>query len=309
MRSLVKHRHHLRNRFKERYDLEDLVKYEPGLANYIVDTKGGKSVDFSNSNAVRLLNRSLLKSAYGIKYWDLPEDSLSPPIPGRLDYVHAAADLLIGEETPIEDVTQDFTVLDIGTGASLIYPILFHYEYGWKSVATDINPASLNSAQTIIDQNDFNPSIKLSRQKTGDNFFESIVEENMRFDLVVCNPPFFKNQEEAQAATRRKNRNIHGKKVDETVRNFKGLDKELIYPGGEKKFLSGMIRESVRFKNQILWFSSLVSNKSLVSHVKSEMAMAKPDEWGVKDLSHGNKASRMVYWSFETGNRRSSFKS
>jgi len=285
-----------------------LVNFEPGLANYLLDTKAGKSVNFANSDAVRLLNRALLKSAYSIKYWELPEDCLSPPIPGRLDYVHTAAELLIGEEGFDETATQDVTILDIGTGSSLIYPILFHYEYGWNSMATDINPASLKSAQKIIASNDLSASIKLCLQKSGNMFFESVVEESMRFDLTVCNPPFYGSQEEAQAATRRKNRNIHGKKMDDSKRNFKGLDKELIYPGGEKKFLSGMIRESVRFKNQILWFSSLVSNKSLVSHIKSEMAIINPVEWGVKDLSHGNKASRMVYWTFTAKNRRSSFK-
>jgi len=305
----VKHRHHPRNRFRERYDLHKLVNYEPDLANYLVDTKSGVSVDFSNSDAVRLLNRALLKSAYGIKYWDLPDNSLCPPVPGRLDYVHAAAELLIGEEKYEENERKNLSILDIGTGASLIYPILFHYEYGWKSLATDINPSSLESAEKIISFNDFGDAIILCRQKAENTFFESVVQDSMRFDLTVCNPPFYKNQSEAYAANRRKNRNIHGRDAGDSKRNFRGLDKELIYPGGEKKFLSGLIRESIRFKSQILWFSSLVSNKSLISHVKSEMAMIKPVEWGIKDLSHGNKASRMVYWSFIVKDKRSSFKS
>jgi 23S rRNA (adenine1618-N6)-methyltransferase len=38
-------------------------------------------------------------------------------------------------------------VLDIGTGASCIYPILGQTVYQWHFVASDIDPISINTAK------------------------------------------------------------------------------------------------------------------------------------------------------------------
>lgn len=44
-----------------------------------------------------MLNKALLAAHYDIEYWDIPDTYLCPPIPGRADYVHRAAELLDGE--------------------------------------------------------------------------------------------------------------------------------------------------------------------------------------------------------------------
>tara|TARA_R110002049_G_scaffold285775_4_gene467314 strand:+ start:7279 stop:7518 length:240 start_codon:yes stop_codon:yes gene_type:complete len=67
---------------------------------------------------------------------------------GRVDYVHHISDLL--KSSKIED---NIAILDIGTGASCIYPILGNAEYSWTFVGTDIDETSLKQAQSIINKN------------------------------------------------------------------------------------------------------------------------------------------------------------
>ena len=55
----VKSRLHLRNKNRERYDLEALLKAKPELKNYLKLNKVGvESIDFSNPNVVKILNSS-----------------------------------------------------------------------------------------------------------------------------------------------------------------------------------------------------------------------------------------------------------
>src|SRR5690606_39817939 len=73
--------------------------------------------------------------------------NLTPPIPGRADYIHYLADLLN------TDNANKTTILDIGTGASLVYPLIGASVYHWNFVATDIESKSIETAQEIISKN------------------------------------------------------------------------------------------------------------------------------------------------------------
>ena len=88
------------------------------------------------------LNKGLLFSFDKISIWDFPDENLCPPIPGRLDYIHHLADLLSSEE-PIK-------ILDIGTGATCIYPLLGVASFDWKFVATDIDLDSLDTYGILV---------------------------------------------------------------------------------------------------------------------------------------------------------------
>src|SRR5210317_1788860 len=93
---------------------------------------------------------------YKLSVWDFPDENLCPPIPGRLDYIHHLADLLSNEKK--------IKILDIGTGATCIYPLLGVSEYNWDYVATDIDLDSLDTAQDIIDDNSLHHKIELRQQ-------------------------------------------------------------------------------------------------------------------------------------------------
>ena len=80
---------HPRNRHRSRYDFARLITVEPALGEFVeTNAHGDRSIDFSNPAAVKALNRVLLKDSYGIHEWDIPPQSLCPPVPGRADYLH-----------------------------------------------------------------------------------------------------------------------------------------------------------------------------------------------------------------------------
>jgi 23S rRNA (adenine1618-N6)-methyltransferase len=280
---------HPRNRHQERYDLKELARVSPGLLPFIIINKyGDESIDFSNSMAVKALNQAILKSNYQINFWDIPSDFLCPPIPGRADYIHSAADLFA--------VPQNLKVLDIGTGANCIYPLLGQAEYGWKFVASDINLEALKNAQLIVSKNELNKSIELRLQKDTSRIFTGIIGEGEKFDLTICNPPFHESKEEAMSGNRRKWKNLGKGKVSSNL-NFGGQDAELWYPGGERCFIKQMIDESVSFKDQVIWFSTLVSkDDNLVSLKKGLMKSGILSK--VIDMSQGQKKSRILCWTF-----------
>lgn len=138
---------HPRNKYQGSYNFDELLKIQPDLVDHIIkNPKGADTIDFSNPDSVKALNRALLSSYYDINYWDIPEGYLVPPIPSRSDYIHYVADL-----TQDHGDDNKTTMLDIGTGANLIYPIIAISAYGWKVVASDIDQKALQNAQSIID--------------------------------------------------------------------------------------------------------------------------------------------------------------
>ena len=86
---------HPRNQHRTRYDLEELFRKTPELKKFVfINEHELETIDFSNPEAVKTLNKALLKTYYGVIEWDLPTDYLCPPIPGRADAIHYIADLL-----------------------------------------------------------------------------------------------------------------------------------------------------------------------------------------------------------------------
>jgi len=295
-----KTRLHPRNKNRERYDLSALIIATPELKKHIVPNKLGEdSVDFSNPNAVKLLNKALLNHYYGIKNWNFPDENLCPPIPGRADYLHYIADLLAGNNFGTIPTGDKISCLDIGTGASCIYPILGTIEYGWKFVASDIDLKSIESAQNIVDSNDsLKDKIECRLQKNPRDVFFGMIDKEEKIDFTICNPPFHASNEEAMKGTQRKIKNLTGKKEKTPELNFAGISNELVFEGGEYKFIQNMIRESEKFSKNCFWFSTLVSKQSNIDRIYK--LLDETDAWQVKNIpmGTGNKSTRIMAWTF-----------
>lgn len=84
------------------------------------------------------------------------------------------------------------------------------------------------------------------------------------------------------------------------VLNFGGQSSELIYPGGEMKFLLRMIRQSSHpsIRNNVLWFTTLVSKASNLDTSYRFLEEEKVDEHLTVEMIHGNKKSRIIAWTF-----------
>ena len=296
----VKTRLHERNRNRDPYDLDALVNAIPKLKNHIKPNKyGGDSVDFSSPIAVKLLNQALLKHYYGINNWEFPDENLCPPIPGRADYLHYIADLLSESYAGKIQKGNQICGLDVGVGATCIYPIIGISEYDWNFIASDIDPKSIASAQQIINSN---PSLKnkvnCRLQKDSTAIFRGIIDRKDKIDFTICNPPFHASIKDAQKGSRRKVRNLSGNKINESKLNFSGAKNELIYEGGEYQFIKNMIRESEEFAKSCFWFSTLVSKQSNLKGIYKLLEKVKPTQSKTIAIGTGNKSSRIVAWTF-----------
>jgi len=135
---------HPRNQHREGYDFARLVAKSLELAALTnKNPRGQVTIDFSGAGSVRMLNRALLLTHYGLNFLDIPSTYLCPPIPGRVDYIHYLADLLAESNDGKIPHGPDIKALDIGTGASLVYPLIGRHEYGWDFTGVDIDLASI----------------------------------------------------------------------------------------------------------------------------------------------------------------------
>lgn len=290
---------HKNNRHNNSYDFDVLTKkWEPLKPYVFVNEYQTQTIDFSNPKAVKELNTALLKAYYNIAYWEFPDENLCPPIPSRTDYMHHLADLLRRS-----GVDGNVNILDIGTGASCIYPLLGHSIYNWSFVASDIVRKSLEIAQRIIDKNELASAIELRLQTDEMQILNGIIKPSETFTASMCNPPFFNSEAEAWEATKTKLKGL-GKKNDTLVRNFSGTAKELSYKGGEKAFVHNYLYESSKYKQQCFWFTCLVSNVSHVRSMKESLEKLGAKDFQVLDMIQGNKVSRVVAWTFLTADEQ-----
>ena len=293
---------HPRNPHRFRYDFEQLIKVCPELTPFVKLNKFNvESIDFADPQAVKMLNKALLKQFYDIAVWDIPAHYLCPPIPGRADYIHHMADLLASSNNDVIPTGPSVRVLDIGVGANCIYPIIGHKAYGWHFVGSDIDPVAIRTANQIIASN---PSLKgaveCRLQSTPSNIFSNIMKTGEIFDLAICNPPFHSNAQEASEGSERKARNLSSEKTTTAQLNFGGQNNELWCEGGEAEFVRRMVKQSSELPNRCLWYSSLVSKKSNLYAINKALKKAKALQVRTIEMTHGQKQSRIVAWTFFT---------
>lgn len=296
---------HPRNKHRERYDFKALTVSYPELAKYVkTNDYNDESIDFFNPEAVKTLNKALLKHYYDIHYWDIPANYLCPPIPGRADYIHYAADLLAIKNNGEIPKGSKVKCLDIGVGANCVYPIIGNKEYGWSFVGSETDTVSMESAKKIIE---LNPSLKdnveLRLQNNSKLIFEGIIQKNEYFDLTICNPPFQSSPEEAQSGNIRKISNLKNKKTSTPELNFGGQNNELWCDGGEAKFVCDMVFQSRKFANSCFWFTTLVSKQSNLRSIYSSLKKVEALDVKTIQMSQGNKISRIIAWTFQGLNK------
>ena len=273
------------------------------------------------------LTRALLKEDFGLNLPCMPKGYLCPPVPNRLNYVCWLKQLLTKEReidtslVQIGDDDENFEIpnhargIDIGTGASCIYPLLLcknfttenfveapregsHNNQVWKFLATDIDDDAITSAMQNVAANKLDNQILLCRvppapgnirnesnaisaelskkdnqgpimsairaAENNINFFCSspIASEPLMFDFCMTNPPFYSSYKEASTDRIGDGR----KRTDMTFG-------EGVYYDGEVGFVSDMISDSLKLRNRITWYSSMVGRKSSLTILLNKLQM------------------------------------
>ena len=301
---------HLRNPHRFRYDFEQLISACSDLKNFVFTNEHKvETIDFSNPEAVKALNKALLISNYDIQNWDIPANYLCPPIPGRADYIHYIADLLATSNNEIIPEGETVAGLDIGIGANCIYPIIGNVAYGWSFVGTDIDEDALQNCKTIIGNNPkLIDVISLQLQVESRFIFKNIILPEDKFAFTICNPPFHNSAEDATKSALRKVNALTNTKNTKPALNFGGQNAELWCNGGEIGFITQMIYESAKYPMQCFWFTTLVSKKDNLKSIYKILNKVGAVQIKTIDMAQGQKISRIVCWTFLSETQQKNWK-
>lgn len=301
---------HPRNQHRLGYDFDSLIQILPELKNFVgINEHQIQTLDFSNPDAVKALNKALLLAYYDIQFWEIPSTFLCPPIPGRVDYIHYLADLLAQSNNGIIPKGETVQGLDIGIGANCIYPILGNAVYGWSFVGTDIDEKAIQNCKKIIEKNPkLIDAISLQLQTEPRFIFKNIMESEDKFAFTICNPPFHNSKEEATKVALRKVNNLSTNKTTTPTLNFGGQNAELWCPGGELGFITQMIYESAKYPMHCLWYTTLVSKQAHLNSLYKTLNKVNAANITTIDMAQGQKTSRILAWTFLTEKQQKEWK-
>ncbi|KAJ1960736.1 hypothetical protein GGI12_003648, partial [Dipsacomyces acuminosporus] len=199
----------------------------------------------------------------------------------------------------------DICGIDIGTGASCIYPLLGARVMEHCSfIATDINEESAKVAKQNVDNNDLQdrvhvylnkdrntklpldaPGFVPARMSTG-----SQKTEQPTFAFCMCNPPFYEDEEERQK--------LEGMKLSAPGLDTGGKDDEFYAAGGEAGFLEGLLKESAVYRDRVGWYTTMVGKKSTLAVLKSELRAMDIQQLKEGKLIQGKTTRWVIAWSF-----------
>ncbi|KAI0283555.1 hypothetical protein BC826DRAFT_920462 [Russula brevipes] len=285
---------HERNPYKTPPDFETLAQGYPPLRPHIIHAveNAPPTIDFHDETAQRRLTQALLYRDFDIKL-EIPRDRLCPPVPNRLNYILWLQDIV--SHTSSSDLLSPVRGIDIGTGASAIYPLIAcRLSPNWHFVATDIDEEALISAQANIDRNGLSERITLLRaDPTGPIMLPLIQSPAASFDFSMCNPPFYSSTEDATQSAA----------VKELLPNAvcTGAEVEMITPGGEEAFVSKMLSESITLGQRcrhVPWYTSMFGKQSSLTALVTLLRTHSITNYAITELVQGHTRRWALAWSF-----------
>uniref|UniRef100_A0A8C5P8J1 U6 small nuclear RNA (adenine-(43)-N(6))-methyltransferase n=1 Tax=Leptobrachium leishanense TaxID=445787 RepID=A0A8C5P8J1_9ANUR len=282
---------HPRNRYKDKPpDFAFLSSKYPDFKQYItVSLAGNPSLNFKDPGAVRALTCTLLKEDFGLTI-DIPLERLIPTVPLRLNYIHWVEDLINYHES---DKTVLRRGIDIGTGASCIYPLLGATLNGWYFLATEVDDICFNYAKKNVEQNNLADLIKVVKVPQKTLLMDALKEESeIIYDFCMCNPPFFANQLEAQGVNSRNPRRPPPSSV-----NTGGIT-EIMAEGGELEFVKRIIHDSLQLKRRLRWYSCMLGKKCSLAPLKEELRIHGVAKVAHTEFYQGRTMRWALAWSF-----------
>lgn len=258
--------------------------------------KGLKIKDFKDPRATRDFNYAILLKEFDLSM-EIPLHFLTPPVPNRLDYILHVEDLLASAAKVQNGIKRKFNQdepifgIDIGTGASCIYPLLgAKLHSNWKFLAIDINKESVEYGLNNVKRNALSDQINVVQSKSTHIFPKRLLGK-IKYDFVICNPPFYSSLEELHERRDFKDRPPFGVCT--------GSPNELITAGGELQFIKKMIGESIKKQKQITWFTTLVGVQSHAYELKALLdSLTEPVECRLDSYRQGYTTRWILSWKF-----------
>lgn len=271
-------------------------------ADFAKILKSNGQLDFSNPESVQQLTKSLLKRDFGLTI-ELPPDRLCPPVPNRINYVLWVQNLLDSTSDSYSDrydPGREVIGLDIGTGASCIYPLLGCAQRPkWRFAGTDIDDKSLQFAKKNVVGNHLQDRIKLLQTQSDSPLLPLDIMGLENIDFSMCNPPFYESTAEMLASAKAKQR--------PAFTACTGSETEMVTEGGEVAFVSKIIDESLILCHRVQWYTSMLGKFSSVATVIEKLRAHNIGNYAATEFIQGNKTRRWgIAWSFEDMRPKSS---
>ncbi|OHF03032.1 hypothetical protein CORC01_01790 [Colletotrichum orchidophilum] len=275
-----------RNLYSTEPDFGKLGRQDPKFGAML---KRG-NLDFNDPSAVMQLTKTLLKADFGLSI-DLPDDRLCPPekVPNRHNYILWLKSLL--DSTTYDDSDRKILGLDIGTGASCIYPLLGCTQRKWSFFATDIDPKSLEFAKKNVELNNLQSQISIVASAPQGPMIplNELGAESLSF--VMTNPPFYTSEGDLLDSAKQKSR--------PPLTACTGAPVEMVTDGGEVRFVSRILEESLVLRERVQWYTSMFGKQSSLEEFVAMLRDKEIDNYAVTEFVQGNKTRRWaIAWSF-----------
>ncbi|KAL1741993.1 hypothetical protein HDZ31DRAFT_44238 [Schizophyllum fasciatum] len=328
---------HPRNPYRKPLDFPALAAAYPPLHAYLFSLQNRPTIDFSDADAQICLTKALLHRDFGLDV-QLSPDRLCPPVRGfsqnwsqwgalaALNYILWIQDIIAATQ---DEKDAPILGIDIGTGASAIYPLLGCAANGrWAFVATELDPLSLRLARENIARNGFGESFHhhppsrievLEARADGQLLLPLAAYPDRAFAFSMCNPPFYASAEEIAACAAGKaepavgarrakgvgkarakpgsrqstpgsRQSTPGPTAAELPTALAGAPVEMVTQGGEVAFVARMVAESVQYGTRCRWYTSMLGKLSSVAEVI--------DNYAVTEFVQGQTRRWAVGWSF-----------
>ncbi|SPO29520.1 uncharacterized protein UTRI_04747_B [Ustilago trichophora] len=194
------------------------------------------------------------------RLWSVCYVFASKPLPNYTEQHHLSPFTSLDPSTQIRG-------LDIGTGASAIYPILGVSCFpSWHFIGTDIDQSSLDYASAHIVHHPSNADrlgarIQLVPVALGEAPF--LPDNKGLLHFTMCNPPFYASAEEMDL--------LAGLKKVPANAVCHGTPSEMVTAGGEVAFVQRMIGESLITNKEVLWWTCMLGKLSSVVQIAGEL--------------------------------------
>jgi 23S rRNA (adenine1618-N6)-methyltransferase len=181
--------------------------------------------------------------------------------------------------------------LDIGVGASCIYPLLVcAARENWKMYGTDIDETNFQHAIHNVSANGLDERIKILKTTSYGPLIPLEALEIRTVEFIMCNPPFFATKEEATATFL---------KEQQPFAACTGADVEMITPGGEVAYVTRMIDESTLLKDSVQWYTVQLGKLSSLRALVQKLKGVGCKNWAVNVLQPSGQTVRWVIgWSW-----------
>lgn len=289
---------HRRNIFRKEPDFKKLAGEYQELKQFMtVGSRNKLKFDFKNPDALRALTCALLHR-YFQKKITLPPDRMIPAVPQRLNYICWIEDLVKLIEVQVPDL--NVVGIDIGTGASCIFPILScHRNPTWSFLGVETDNKSYSIAIENVRKNFMDDRIRMVRISTEDTLNDILCLSTNPVTFIMCNPPFF---EEEYGVKLEMNPNVSSGGRSKSTSNVSGK-MESIVSGGEIAFVGHMLEQSRHLKEEVVIYTSMLGKKQSLTHFKQTLSSLHEDNlsWTWAELCQGKTIRYAIAWSFRPG--------